>query len=76
MNETHDNIEPVARAICRNLGFDPDERVSFGVGEDMTPAERAEQGSFTPDIALFGPRWRLYRAQAALAIASRDALGG
>lgn len=76
MNEAHDTIEAVARAICRNLGIDPDERVSYGVGEDMTPAERAELGSFTPDIALFGPRWRLYRAQAALAIATRDALGG
>lgn len=68
-------IEAVAKAICRNLGLDPDEHVSFGVGEDMTPAERAERLSdFTPDIALFGPRWRLWRGRAAEAIATRDAV--
>lgn len=76
---TDDQIELVARAICVNLGLDPDSTVGSGFGDDMTPAEWDEYVSgpgagFIPDIMLFLPLWCKYRRNAALAIATQDAL--
>ncbi len=75
---TDELIEKVARQICTNLGVDPETEVCWGYGDDMTPAEWQENvgdaGGFIPDIALQGPRWRLYRPKAALEIASHHAV--
>lgn len=72
---TDEKIERVARAICANLGLDPEEIVRHGYGEPMTPAEfRKEAGNTIPMVALHSPRWCIYRALAAEAMAVQKAL--
>lgn len=76
---SEEEIESVARGICTALGLDPDERVGCGAYDDDTPAEKAARfgGSAVmsvPAIMLHLPRWRLYRAQAAVALATQAAL--
>ena len=72
---TNEEIEKVARAICVELGIDPEEQVGHGFGANFTPADWAEHKSDTiPAIALYSPQWALYRGQAALAIASAKAV--
>jgi hypothetical protein len=76
-NEHEDRIERVAKAICVNLGLNPDDSVPCGVGDDFTPAEwidyRSKSDSI-PMVMLYLPRWRLYRGHAATQIAARAAL--
>lgn len=68
-------IEKVARSICANLGIDPDEQVGHGYGGDFTPREWADHNSnMIPAIGLLSPRWRLFRGQAAMAIATSMAV--
>lgn len=76
-----DEINRIARAICENLGLDPDEKVEIAYGRRMTPQEMHETGLERPgssspykDMLFRGARWETYRPQAALAIATRRAL--
>lgn len=64
----------VARSICISLGLDPDEIVPHGYGDDMTPLEESSLGGFVPGIQLESPRWRLWRRDAAIAIAAQRSL--
>lgn len=66
-------IERVARRICAELGFDPDERVGHGELAVMTDFERSKV-SVVHDVLTYSPRWRLYRDKAALALAMAKAV--
>lgn len=75
----NDLIERVARAMCVNLGLDPDEVVDAAIVAVRTPIERREifkgdQRAYLPDILLSAPRWRAYCGQASEAIAARLAV--
>ena len=71
---TDQEIEATARKICSALGLDPDETVSGGVFDDDTPAESvARRGQAVPMVLVYRPRWRMYRARAAMAIAAKEA---
>ena len=71
--ENPDPLEPLARAICEEMGFDPDETVSTDVLGPLTEKERADFGSFIPLVAVYVPRWELYRAKADQQLAIRRA---
>lgn len=72
-NLSADNVEFLAKQICLNLGLDPNVTVAAGYGDDMTPGEKGDQ-QFYPDILNYVPRWRLYRAKAAEALAAHVAI--
>ena len=70
-----EEIESVARNLCKSLGLDPDKRALHGYGDTMTPAEYdREVGDAVPMIALYSPRWMIFRGDAARALAARAAL--
>lgn len=68
-------VEKVARAMCVRGGFDPDERVLAGYTSDMTAWERAVV-TYTPDVAIYKQRWRLFRGEAANAVVAHEVLAG
>lgn len=63
-------IEWLARAICENTGLDPDELVQADFDRFMLIGEF--QGGYVYDVLGF--RWQLYRKDAQMALATRDAL--
>ena len=70
-----EEIESVARNFCEALGLDPDKRVLHGYGDTMTPSEyEREVGEVVPMVALYSPRWMIFRGDAARALAARAAL--
>lgn len=72
--ETDENIEKVARAICKNLGLDPEHQLYTGAFSIMTPKEKIENGPSVHDVAWQVLRWQTFRATAAEAIAIKAAL--
>jgi hypothetical protein len=75
MNDTisDEAIELVAREMCRQMGFDPDEWVSQERGRE-TDLERNGDSGITYDAAWNCSRWANYRNDAFKAIATHRAL--
>lgn len=67
---TDAEIEWLARAICENLGLDPDEPVQADLDRFMLIGEF--RGGYVYDVP--GNRWQLYRRDAHMVLATRDAL--
>ena len=71
---TDDEIEAVARKMCIELGLDPEQMVNHGFDADMTPSERATLGDAVPSMLCNSPQWRVWRYEAAIAIAAHRSI--
>jgi hypothetical protein len=64
-------IEKMARRMCKNMGLDPNEIVAHGVLDTLTEKERLKYSEGVPMVAVYSPRWQLYRAEAEKALSSQ-----
>lgn len=81
MAQAPEDIDRIARSICENLGFDPNETEKLRADEYLTAREYEDhvRGKTYTQIAeyleIFGPRWKNYRRRASEALAVKAALG-
>jgi hypothetical protein len=64
-------IDEIAKQICTNLGFDPDEEVGGSIRDTLTPLELHQNER---DAYTVVARWQFYRHEAALALAIHQSL--